>query len=153
MEISYSNDQACPAACVTKKSLECLCEDLSIFAPGSQLTNIFSKSNIQKLTQLGSFADWKFYSSIGFWSVTLLTICFCVSLWVIKKKIPDYCIMTNYSKMENPTKLRFFATSFAVVHPLLNVYMLKKHPNPKIMRAMIFYTRTFLIFAFVAIFS
>jgi len=78
---------------------------------------------------------------------------FGISAYILKKVIPNYCVMDKLDKTRSPSKRHIFGYAFVVVHPFLSVFMLNREANTKIVRSMILFARIFFILIFVAIFG
>ena len=68
------------------------------------MSNIFSGSNIAKVIQFASLDNWEFSKSLGFWFVMGMIGMFGVSTLIIRKGVPNYCIMDKLDKLTAPTK-------------------------------------------------
>ena len=78
------------------------------------MKSIFSNSKIAKLVGLDSLSDWEPYKSLGFWFVLGTLALFGASLLIIKKAVPNYCIMDNLDAKKNPKKKHMFTAAFVV---------------------------------------
>jgi len=70
---------------------------------------------------------------------------FGISTLILKKGCPDYCIMEKFDKEIRPSKPKIFGVAFALVHPLLNVFMVRRDSNSKMIRSLVLFARLFFI--------
>jgi len=102
---------------------------------------------------LSKFEDWEFYSSVPFWVIFVMTVGFGVVTVVLLKFMKNYCLMEKLEQMEKPSLKRVFGTAFLVVHPLLNVFFIKRAESPKMARNALLYARMLFILLFVGNFG
>jgi len=65
--------------------------------------------------------------------------------FLIKKKLPDFCLFTKNLGKPKLNKLESFVTMFVMVHPLLNVFFINAIPPSKKIRTGLFYIRTLML--------
>jgi len=97
--------------------------------------------------------NWDFYSSAGFWFVVGNTLLFGGTLLFVTKIKPDYCITNKINIDREIGPIKLIIVAYMLVHPFLNVFLVKKSPLPKKVRAYILFGRLLSIMAFVAIFG
>lgn len=85
---------SCPKGCKkTNKRNECYCEDIGIFDVKEQIPKILHESEISKLKNIDVLVEFHFWENIAFWSIMVCGVWFCSSFYIIKFKIPDFCVI------------------------------------------------------------
>lgn len=113
--IDYDGDESkCPSSCKVLPDKRCYCKDLSPFDVKNQIEKMFGDSNLSYLENIESLVHFKFWTTAGFWLLFTFTVWFLVTMFVVKKKCPNYDQISIFKKLANKTKLRTLTTAILV---------------------------------------
>jgi len=79
----------CPPGCIQGSPCRC---SLSLFDVKAQMAMIFSKSELGKLVNIGSLADWEWEKSPMFWFNIAMALSFGIMIVLVKTTLKSTCI-------------------------------------------------------------
>jgi len=70
---------------------------------------------------------------------------------LVVKLLSNYCILSKFTKLENPSPFKTFGALFLMVHPYFNALFLGEAPTTKKARVLLFFARTLMLMTLVDI--
>jgi len=84
------------AGCRIGTNGECRCKG-SVFEAVDQIEEIFSNSDLLN-ADWRNLKNYRFLESSGFWAIISISLGFLIASYVVKKKIPNFCVMEKLEK-------------------------------------------------------
>jgi len=143
----------CPEGCdqFEEGSNLCKCLDLRVFDTRKQISSIFQNSRANYITNISAISD-SIWENVALWSLIFFTIWFMITLYIVRKKTPNYCIFEG-TKLADKSTLSKIKLLILATHPLLGMYLYKNPYISKTRRAILYYTRMSLLLAYSSLFA
>ena len=97
----------------------CECKSLSIFDVSGQIANIFAKSNLKLVANIGALFEFPIYKTLIFWIIITLTswllFTFIVVLWKVKKFAIVHKFHTRSLKFRKDAIMTIWLVTFEIL--------------------------------------
>jgi len=114
VDVKMPPGTSCPNTCqrgTVRDTCEC---KLAAFDVKNQMARIFGKSEISNLADIDALQDWKFYASPIFWFDFTCTVWLGVTLYIVRKKLANYCALKKFKKQKVKSLSGTLAVGFLV---------------------------------------